>query len=197
MRVWKLMQFEETNTRQNKNTKRGTSFFLKMENGEVLLSPRILLLKCTGYQRVFFSQVQAGKKQKGHNEVWQDFSITSQCLSDKLVVSAGLDLCLWSPQPKGASAGADLVGPPCFSAHGTIPYLPEALFKLVGIAWAVTLFPANVWGSQGEERHSTSHEKCTTEHWVILPTLALLISVQAPYIPPVHDIWFFVYAFRL
>lgn len=60
----KMMQFEKTNTRQNKDIKKGTSSFLKVENGEVLLSLRILLLKYTGYEGVFVSHVQAGKNRK-------------------------------------------------------------------------------------------------------------------------------------
>lgn len=87
-----MMQFEKTNTRQNKDIKRGTSSFLKVENGEALLSPRILLLKYTGYEWVFVSHVETGKNRK--NIMRQGFSITIQGFSDKLVVSAGLNLNL-------------------------------------------------------------------------------------------------------
>lgn len=59
-----MMQFEKTNTRQNKDIKRGTSSFLTVENGEALLSPRILLLKYTGYEWVFVSHVETGKNRK-------------------------------------------------------------------------------------------------------------------------------------
>lgn len=76
----------------------------KMENRETLLSPRILLLKYTGLEWVFVSHAQTWKNRKGTCRLAGLLHglPAHQCFSDKVVASAGLNVCLWSPQPRGA-----------------------------------------------------------------------------------------------